>query len=217
LEKGTIMLKPVVGVLASLFALSPAAAFAQLNSAPAIAITTEDIKAVLDAAAAMKRTIPDNQIRVIDMGTYNLAVGIIHRGPVGGGSAPAAAAPVPAASQCGDQKPGVTGPGGLYHDATTEVYVVTSGGGTLITGGTIANGRRSAADSEVTTTLNGPSCSGTMVGYASREVKPGDVVIIPAGTPHGFSRITDHCTYLSVRPDPKKVLPAGYVNPVLKK
>lgn len=215
------MLKPVQRVLAIVFALSPAAAFAQLNPAPAIAITTEDIKVVLDAAAAMKRTIPDNQIRVVDMGSYNLAVGIIHRGPTGGGgnagATPAAAAPAATTPQCGDQRAGVTGPGGLYHDTTTEVYVVTSGGGTLITGGTIVNGRRSAANSEVTTVLNGASCSGTMVGYASRDVKPGDVIIIPAGTPHGFSRITDHCTYLSVRPDPKKVLPAGYVNPALKK
>lgn len=212
------MLKPVQRVLAIAFVLSPAIAFAQLNPAPAIAITTEDIKAVLDAAAAMKRTIPDNQIRVVDMGTYNLAVGIIQRGPTGGGNAAATpAAPAPPAARCGDQRADVTGPGGLYHDSTTEVYIVTSGAGTLITGGTIVNGRRSAADNEVTTVLNGPSCSGTMVGYVSRDVKPGDVIIIPAGTPHGFSRITDHCTYLSVRPDPKKVLPAGYVNPALKK
>ena len=27
----------------------------------------------------------------------------------------------------------------------------------------------------------------------------------------------DHVTYLSIRPDPDKVLPAGYVNPVLEK
>src|SRR6185503_5222771 len=31
------------------------------------------------------------------------------------------------------------------------------------------------------------------------------------------SQITDHVTYLSVRPDPDRVLPAGYVYPLLLK
>ena len=34
---------------------------------------------------------------------------------------------------------------------------------------------------------------------------------------HGWSQITDHVTYLSVRPDPDRVLPAGYVYPLLLK
>jgi len=41
-------------------------------------------------------------------------------------------------------------------------------------------------------------------------------VIIPFGVPHGWTDITDHVDYLSVRPDPDHVLQAGYVNPVLK-
>ena len=92
---------------------------------------------------------------------------------------------------------------------------MTSGSGTLITGGTIVNGRRSPADSEVTTILNGPSCNGTMVGYSSRVINVGDIIVIPEGVPHGFSAIPDHVTYLSVRPDLKKVLKKGYVNPAL--
>ena len=35
--------------------------------------------------------------------------------------------------------------------------------------------------------------------------------------PWGWSQITDHVTYLSVRPDPDRVLPAGYVYPLLLK
>ncbi len=110
-----------------------------------------------------------------------------------------------------------TGPNGIFHDDTAESYVVISGGGTLITGGTIENGRRSGANDEVTTILNGPSCAGTMVGFTSRNVKVGDVIIIPEHVPHGFSAIPDHVTYLSVRPDLKKVLQHGYVNPALTK
>jgi len=35
--------------------------------------------------------------------------------------------------------------------------------------------------------------------------------------PHGWTDIADHVDYLSVRPDPDRVLPAGYVHPSLKK
>jgi quercetin dioxygenase-like cupin family protein len=45
----------------------------------------------------------------------------------------------------------------------------------------------------------------------------GDVSVMPAGTPHGWSDIGTEVTYLSVRYDPKKVLPKGYVYPALKK
>jgi quercetin dioxygenase-like cupin family protein len=41
----------------------------------------------------------------------------------------------------------------------------------------------------------------------SYNLKPGDVVVIPAGTGHLFTRIDDHITYLMVRIDPDKVTP----------
>ena len=100
----------------------------------------------------------------------------------------------------------------------TEGYLIVSGAGTMVTGGHIVNGSKSAADAEVTTTLNGPSCSGAMVGadVVTRDVKVGDIIIIPAGTPHGWSNIPEHVDYLSFRPS-QSALTAGYVNPAIKK
>lgn len=214
--------KNVLRILATAFAVCPAVGLAQAPK-DGIYITDEDVKAVLKYAVDTKRTIPDNTIRVIDMGNYQLGVAVIHRGAMGGGGnaaaaggGNAAAAPNPQPA-CGEQRAGAKGPNGLYHDDTAETYVVVSGSATLITGGTVVNGRRSPADSEVTTILNGPSCGGTMVGYTSRQIKEGDIIVIPERVPHGFSAIPDHVTYLSVRPDLKKVLQKGYVNPALKK
>jgi quercetin dioxygenase-like cupin family protein len=38
-------------------------------------------------------------------------------------------------------------------------------------------------------------------------LKAGDVIIIPAGTGHWFTKIDDHITYVMVRIDPDKVVP----------
>jgi hypothetical protein len=160
----------------------------------------------------------------------NEAVGIIHRGPTKGGGAPgggaAAGGTGGAAAQtpepCGERAstpPAAGTPAGISHDHQTETYIIVSGGGTLVTGGRIVNGRKSAPESQVTKVLNGPSCSGSIVGadVVMKAVKTGDIIIIPAGVPHGWTDITDHVDYLSVRPDPDRVLPAGYVHPAIKK
>src|SRR5207302_1988292 len=73
-------------------------------------------------------------------------------------------------------------PGGIAHDSQTEGYLIISGGGTLVTGGHIVNGRKTAPDASVTTELNGPSCGGMIAGsdVVKKVVKTGDIVIIPA-------------------------------------
>ena len=48
-------------------------------------------------------------------------------------------------------------------------------------------------------------------------VNVGDIIIIPAGTPHGWADIPDHVDYLSVRPDPQRTIPELYTNPAIKK
>jgi len=213
------MRKQVLQILAIVLVVCPTMALAQAPK-DGVYITDEDIKAVLKHAADTHRTIPDNTLRVIDMDKYQLGVAVVNRGAMGS-AAPAnanaaASGNAAPATACGEQRPGATGPNGIFHDDTAESYVVISGAGTLITGGTIVNGKRSGPTDEVTTVLNGPSCGGTMVGYTSRQIKVGDVIIIPEGVPHGFSAIPDHITYLSIRPDLKKVLKHGYVNPALK-
>ncbi len=71
-------------------------------------------------------------------------------------------------------------------------------------------------DSEIVTTLVGESFRATSTGGETRYVSEGDIVVIPGGVFHGWAEIEDHVTYLSIRPDPDKVLPAGWVNPVIE-
>ena len=108
--------------------------------------------------------------------------------------------------------------GMIAHDSQTEGYLITSGGGTLMTGGTIYNGRESGPNDAVTTTLNGPSCSGTSYGadIVRREVKTGDIIIIPAGVPARLGAARGSVDYLRLRPS-GQTLTVGYVNPAIKK
>jgi mannose-6-phosphate isomerase-like protein (cupin superfamily) len=216
------MTKTVLKALAVAAVLAPAVGFAQGPKA-ATYITDEEVKAV-NATPGVDRT-----IKVVDIGPENFAVGVIHRGatgaaargaaPAGGGAAAAAAAPP---EPCGEQStaPPAAGsvPGGIAHDQQTEGYLIISGTGTLVTGGKIANGRKSPPDSQVTKELNGPSCSGAIVGadVVKKVVKTGDIIIIPAGVPHGWSDIPEHVDYLSFRPS-ARVLAAGYTHPSIKK
>ncbi|MBZ5609447.1 MAG: hypothetical protein LAP38_14385 [Acidobacteriia bacterium] len=222
------MHKALVG-LAALFAVSTVVGFAQPKAA--IDITNAQIKEVQKEGAQRTPPAVDQQLRVVDMGKYQLAVGIIHRGATGQAAAGRGAGAgrgrggagrgTPANVQrCGEQASGAAtgGVGGIAHDDTTETYIIVSGGGTLVTGGHIVNGVRSGPESEVTKILNGPSCSGQIAGddVVKRDVTVGDVVIIPEGVPHGWTNIADHVDYLSVRPDMNKVLEHGYVNPGIK-
>ena len=183
---------------------------------PATYITAEQVASV-NALPGI-----DRQIVSVDIGKLNLAVGVIHRGPTNPTPAAAgAAAARPADRACGTASSapqGTDAVSGISHDHQTETYIIISGGGTLVTGGTIVNGLKSLPENAVTTTLNGPSCSGIISGpdVVRRVVKVGDIIIIPALVPHGWTGITDHVDYLSVRPDPDRVLPAGYVHPSLR-
>jgi mannose-6-phosphate isomerase-like protein (cupin superfamily) len=223
------MQRTILRVLTVVFAVSSAVAFAQsgMGSKAAVYITAEEVNTV------NKQPGTDRTIKVVDIGNEHFSVGIIHRGPTGGaargagggagnaaaGGAGRGAAPVGAPCGTAASTPPPAGtPTGLSHDSQTEGYYIVSGGGTVVTGGHVVNGRKSAPDAEVTKILNGPSCSGFMVGsdVVKKVVKTGDIVIIPAGVPHGWEAIGDHVDYLSFRPS-EHILEAGYVHPSIKK
>jgi mannose-6-phosphate isomerase-like protein (cupin superfamily) len=119
----------------------------------------------------------------VDAGGYNIAVGAIHRP---------------------ETPPGVA----AVHFKVSEIYHVIDGAGTLVTGGTMINAKQRPPDSESVMVEDGPGASGTGIqGGVSRQIKAGDVVVIPAGVPHWFSEIKGSITYLVVRVDPARVLP----------
>jgi len=135
--------------------------------------------------------VSDQAARVVSInGEYNVGVGVVHRAKTSGKDVP----------------------GGIEHSQITEVYHVILGNGTLVTGGTLNDPKEVPSNNEVVTVLNGPSTGGTAIqGGVSRQIGPGDVVIIPPNTPHWFSEITsDQIVYLVVRVDSHKILPAGY-------
>jgi mannose-6-phosphate isomerase-like protein (cupin superfamily) len=219
------MPRTILRVLTVAIAVGPGVAFAQSGgSKAAVYITAEEVNTV------NKQPGTDRTIKVVDIGSEHFAIGIIHRGATGGaarGAGAGAAAggagrgAAPAGEPCGtpaSTPPPAGTPTGLSHDSQTEGYYIVSGGGTVVTGGHVVNGRKSAPDAEVTRELNGPSCSGFMVGndVVKKVVKTGDIIIIPAGVPHGWTDIGDHVDYLSFRPS-DHILQAGYVHPSIKK
>ena len=159
-------------------------------------IATDITAAEVEAVVKHPTGGTDRLMKAVDMGSYNVGVGVLRRGPTKPG------APV----------------GAIMHEKITEVYYVVSGSGTLLTGGTVSNPTQAAADSEIVRVAVGPSVQGTFKEPAQRrKVSAGDIVIIPPGVYHGFDEVTDHVEYVAVRPDPEHVLPAGFVHPALKK
>jgi quercetin dioxygenase-like cupin family protein len=186
-----------VGIGLALLMLITAAApsFAQSKPLPpVVGITSAEIGAVLKHKGAEGAGV-DRQIKVADLGTYRLGVGVLQRGPTKPG------APVAA----------------ITHSQVTEAFYVISGSGTLVTGTVVDNDRAFPPETEFVRLAVGPSSGGVFKGGDRRPLSPGDVVIVPAGVAHGFDDIADHLTYLSIRPDLAGVLPANYVHPALKK
>ena len=89
--------------------------------------------------------------------------------------------------------------GALIHDHVTETYYILSGSGTLVTGGQLGN----AKPTDLTRVNAGMSQTGTRIGGDARRVKPGDIIIIPAGTPHSFSELDGPISYLVYRFEPR--------------
>src|ERR1700732_1403901 len=154
------------------------------NKCPATYIPKEEIQEYVKRAIADK--LIDQQIRAVDAGKTNVDIGVVYRGKL---AAPAADAVA-------------------EHDQVSEVYHVIDGSATLVTGPDLVGTKRRPADDRAVKMLNGPgSNSDSIRNGVTYQLKPGDVVIIPAGTGHWFTKIDDHISYLMGRVEPDKATP----------
>jgi len=151
---------------------------------PATYIANDEIQAYVKKAMAERLT--DQQVRDVEIGKSHIGIGVVHRGKL--------AAPAPESV--------------AEHDLVSEVYHIIDGSATLMTGPDLVGKKRRPADLQTVREFNGPgNNSASIRNGVSHELKPGDVIVIPAGTGHWFTKIDDHITYLMVRIDPDKVTP----------
>jgi quercetin dioxygenase-like cupin family protein len=84
-----------------------------------------------------------------------------------------------------------TAPGQVeIHDHETDIFYITEGQATLVTGGTIVGGKQ---------TTPGQTRGTDIKGGQTATLKKGDVVTIPAGTPHWFKEVSPSIAYLTVK------------------
>lgn len=133
-----------------------------------------------------ERRFGDQQVRSVDAGKTGIAVGVVYRGKL---------------SEPAPQSVAV-------HHRVSEVYHIIEGTATLVTGWDIAGLQSRPGTDRAARYLNGPGGNGSSVrNGATHHLKPGDVIVIPAGVGHWFTRIDDHIKYLMVRVDPDKIVP----------
>jgi mannose-6-phosphate isomerase-like protein (cupin superfamily) len=151
---------------------------------PGTYIPLSELEAYTKKAIAEK--LIDQQVRDIEIGKAHVGIGMIYRTRLD----------KPAPNSVAE------------HDQVSEVYHIISGSGTLVLGPDIVNRQRRPATARTVVEFNGPGNNGSEIrNGVAHEVKAGDVVVIPAGTGHWWTKIEDHVNYLMVRIDPDKVTP----------
>ena len=173
----------VVGIMAQA-KINPTDPQPTCNMCPGYYIPLSELQAYTKKAVAEK--LVDQQVRDIEIGKAHIGIGMVHRGKLD----------KPAPDSVAE------------HDLVSEVYHIIDGTATLMLGPDITNRQRRPATQLTVREFNGPGNNGTEIrGGVSYNLKPGDVVVIPAGTGHWFTKIDDHIDYLMVRIDPDKVTP----------
>ena len=159
-------------------------ATATCKSCPATYIGNDEIQAY--AKRAVAKNLIDQQVRSLDIGKSGVAVGVVHRVRLD----------KPQANSVAE------------HDHVSEVYHIISGSATLVTGPILVAAERRPATNENVRMLNGPGSNAASIrDGVTHQLKAGDVIVIPAGTGHWFTKIDEPITYLMIRIDPDKVVP----------
>ncbi|MBZ5560544.1 MAG: hypothetical protein LAO77_25090 [Acidobacteriia bacterium] len=151
---------------------------------PATYIAVDELQAYTKKAIA--EHLVDQQVRDLDIGKSHVAIGMVYRGTLA----------APANESVAE------------HDFVSEVYHIIDGSATLVTGPDLVGKKRRPATLETVRLFNGPGNNSESIrNGVTHQLKAGDVIVIPAGTGHWFTKIDDHITYLMVRIDPDKKTP----------
>src|SRR5256884_2462536 len=154
------------------------------NMCPGTYIPVSELQAY--TKKAIDERLLDQQVRDIEIGKSHIGIGMVYRGKLD----------KPAENSVAE------------HDLVSEVYHIIDGTATLMLGPDITNRQRRPATQRTVVEFNGPGNNGSEIkNGVAYNLKPGDVVVIPAGTGHLFTKIDDHIDYLMVRIDPDKVTP----------
>jgi mannose-6-phosphate isomerase-like protein (cupin superfamily) len=187
-DKENVMRRVLMGVAAIVVTLAALAAQEKeyrptCNLCPGTYVPSSEVQAYVKRAIANKLT--DQQIRQVDIGKANVGIAVVYRGKIDNPNAVVA-----------------------EHDLVSEVYHVLDGSATLVLGPDLVGKERRPSTETTVRLLNGPGNNSKAIrNGVPHELKPGDVVVIPAGTGHQFTKIDDHISYLMVRIDPDKVTP----------
>lgn len=178
------MRKALLGLLIAAFALSAQDTKPTCNHCSATYIATDELQAYLKRAIA--NGLIDQQVRSVDIGKSQVGIGMVYRGKL----------LEPAKDSVAE------------HDLISEVYHIIDGSATLVTGSDMIGAKRRPATLQTVREFNGPGNNAASIqNGVTHHLKPGDVIVIPAGVGHLFTRIDDHIAYLMVRIDPDKAVP----------
>lgn len=180
------MLHATMGVVAVIFPLLGQETKPSCNRCSASYISREELQAYLDRAPSrVVNSVSDQQVRAVDVGKSHADVGVVYR----------------TGTQTEDTSV-------AEHDLVSEVYYILEGSATLVTGSDIVGLKRRPADNRAVRMLNGPGGNGSSIrNGVEYRLKPGDVIVIPAGVGHWFTKVEDRLKYLMIRIDPDKVTP----------
>ena len=173
-----------VVVLAAQTRINPTDPQPTCNMCPGYYIPLSELQAY--TKKAIEENLLDQQVRDIEIGKAHVGIGMVHRGKLDRPSPNSVA----------------------EHDLVSEVYHIIDGTATLVLGPDITNRQRRPSTQRTVVEFNGPGNNGSEIkNGVAYNLKPGDVVVIPAGTGHLFTKIDDHIDYLMVRIDPDKATP----------
>jgi mannose-6-phosphate isomerase-like protein (cupin superfamily) len=181
---GLVAILSIAGALIAQERINPTDPQPTCRMCPGTHIPVSELEAYTKKALA--EGLIDQQVRDVEIGKAHVGIGMVYRGKLD----------KPAADSVAE------------HDLVSEIYHVISGSATLVLGPDILNRQRRPATQRTVVEFNGPGNNGSDIrNGVTLQIKAGDVVVIPAGTGHWFTKIDDHINYLMIRVDPDKVTP----------